>query len=683
MFPPARPGAEGGDAMRGDRGSKAATILLVLAIASPAGAAAPFGAPTVAPTWTARFDQPIRWQHVHPLGPLVVATDSSLHGIDPASGALAWTRGDLEAPAEDSFEVLHGTALFAVSAGRLRDRTLVLDATDGHVVFDSRAAGIASILGRSVLFGTGGLLILGQEQGDPKVKLFLAEMETGRIRWVNDEVLGGLSPAMNKLAGVLAKIAQATSQGTQDARPSVRPLEVGPDAVVLASGAEIWKLSTDDGRFLWRIRNRDGSGRAELFVPPSRPGLLVVGTEIEGQGMSTGGATPVTTAFSAYRLADGAPIWPKAIKMRGSLNPPVFLQGGALLSSGGGADGGLKHVDYDTGLSTWGKNGKGIDADGGIVDHQTTDAGLVITTGRDSVWTSRGTIYSLNVLDVTSGALRFPNPLKVKGRLLWTEAVARGVLYATTNEVGIFDPRTGTSLLGEALVSDGLVTADAGPILYVFSRDDGALWRVDKPEARATRLSPARIELEEDDLPRALEVTADRVTLLGAQSIVGFDREGTLLFHRYYPAPGNPAWLRALLIAQSVRMGMAAAQAGAGSVALAQYAATQENGTLEREVADQLSRGYAQIGDAAAGASSAYARMARQRFQASAEARDFHFMMVQLDGGYGIAQVDKATGAIRSAIPIGRDKAPSYEVDDVARRIYYRPTDRELLGYAF
>ena len=75
--------------------------------------------------------------------------------------------------------------------------------------------------------------------------------------------------------------------------------------------------------------------------------------------------------------------------------------------------------------------------------------------------------------------------------------------------------------------------------------------------------------------------------------------------------------------------------------------------------------------------------MARQRFQASAVARDFQFMLVELDRGYGIAQVDKASGAIRATIPIGRDKTPSYEVDDVARRVYYRPDQHQILGYAF
>jgi hypothetical protein len=66
---------------------------------------------------------------------------------------------------------------------------------DGHVVFDSRAAGIANILHRTVLFETGGLLILGQEQGDPTLKMFLADLATGKVRWTNEELVAGVSPA--------------------------------------------------------------------------------------------------------------------------------------------------------------------------------------------------------------------------------------------------------------------------------------------------------------------------------------------------------------------------------------------------------------------------------------------------------------------------------------------------------
>ena len=128
---------------------------------------------------------------------------------------------------------------------------------------------------------------------------------------------------------------------------------------------------------------------------------------------------------------------------------------------------------------------------------------------------------------------------------------------------------------------------------------------------------------------------------------------------------------------------MAAAQAGMASAALAQYASTREDGTLDREVGEELSLGYARLAQGAAGISSDYARLARQRFEASVAARDFQFMMVQLDRGYGIAQVDKADGTIRGIIPIGKDKAPMYQVDDVAERVFYSPTEHEIIGYAF
>jgi len=117
--------------------------------------------------------------------------------------------------------------------------------------------------------------------------------------------------------------------------------------------------------------------------------------------------------------------------------------------------------------------------------------------------------------------------------------------------------------------------------------------------------------------------------------------------------------------------------------AFAQYASTQEDGTLQRQMGEELSAGYTKLSEGAAGISSEYWKMAQQRFQASVRSRDFHFMMVKLDQGYGIAQVGKGDGAIRQMIPIGKDKTPSYQVDDVADRVYYRVDDRQIAGYAF
>jgi hypothetical protein len=673
--------------MRRDRSFPGLWIVLALLVALvPMAEAAKqdySAIPTVAPTWTARFEQPVQWQRVTPMGHLVVATDCCLYGVDPATGSVAWTQGNLAGMVENSFEMIPATPLFVVSTEGVNNHTLVLDSTDGHVVFDSRAAGIANILTRTVLFESGGLLILGQETGDPTIKLFFAEMATGKIRWTNDDVFAGMSDGMKKFVGLLAKVAQASMDLEEDADFAGRTVEVGPDAVVMTSNDGISKLSTETGEFIWRVPNRDGEGNAGPFLIESRPGMILVGTEVVGTGSSTNGETPVQTKYCAYRLEDGAAAWHKSIKVKGPMHLPVFLPDGAILSPGGSSKGNIKYAEYDTGKSVWGKKGKGISSDGGIVDHHQTTHGLVVTTGFDSAWTNKGTVYYLNLLDTDAGAFRFAKSVKIKGRIVSTDVLPKGVLYVTTHEVNIFDPATGKSLFGKAVVSDSLVTADNDETLYAFAQDEGALYRIDKAEAKVTRLTEERIKLEGKDLPRALEVNGDRVTLLGAQHVVGFDHQGGVSFHQYYPAPRHPGWVRALMIAQSVRAGLAAAEAGMAGAAFAQYASTQEDGTLQRQMGEELSRGYSKLSEGAAGISADYMKMAKQRFQASARSRDFHFMMVQLDRGYGIAQVGKNDGAIRQMIPIGKDKTPSYQVDDVADRIYYRVDDHQVSGYAF
>jgi hypothetical protein len=657
-------------------------LLVVLAPAAEASKQDYSGIATVTPAWTARFEQPVQWERVTPMGQLVVATNCCLYGVDPSTGSVLWKRAGLTGLSDHSFETIPGTPLFMVSTDGISDHTLVLDSTDGHVVFDSKAAGIGNILERVVLFESGGLLILGQEKGDPTIKLFLAEMTTGTIRWTNDEILGPMSSGMKKLAGLLVKLSDAAGEAP-DGGYVGRPLEVGPDAVVVASGDSIYKLATESGKFLWRVQNRDGEGKARLFRTPHFPGAVIVGTEVTGQGTSTNGAEPVQTRYTAYRIEDGKPLWDKAVKVKGTVNSPVYLDSGLVLSPGGDVKGKIKYVEYDGGISVWGKKGKGIPSDGGIVDHHDTADGLVVTTGYDSAWTNKGTVYYLNLLDVDAGAFRFPKSVKIKGRILRTEVVPKGVLYVTTHEVNIFDPSTGTSMLGKAVVSEALVTADNGDTLYAFAGDDGALYRIDKATAKATRLTGEKIKLEGKDVPRELEVNGDHITLLGAQHVVDFDPKGKVAFRQYYPAPRHPAWVRALLIAQSVRAGLAAAEAGVAGAAFAQYASTQEDGTLEREISEEFAQGYTMLAEGAAGISADYARMARQRFQASAQSRDFYFMMVQLGRGYGIAQVGKNDGAIRGLIPIGKDKTPSYQVDDVAHRVYYRIGDNEISGYAF
>jgi hypothetical protein len=80
--------------------------------------------------------------------------------------------------------------------------------------------------------------------------------------------------------------------------------------------------------------------------------------------------------------------------------------------------------------------------------------------------------------------------------------------------------------------------------------------------------------------------------------------------------------------------------------------------------------------------SSAYWKAARTRFTASAVSGDYAFMMVQLArSDYGLAAVSKKTGQIAGIISMGRDREPSYSVDAISNRVYYRLNPGEIVSY--
>jgi hypothetical protein len=77
-------------------------------------------------------------------------------------------------------------------------------------------------------------------------------------------------------------------------------------------------------------------------------------------------------------------------------------------------------------------------------------------------------------------------------------------------------------------------------------------------------------------------------------------------------------------------------------------------------------------------------RFARRRYEASAESRDFFFMLLQHeDRRVALAQISKRDGRILSEIDLNRDKEPEYQVDDVLSFVFYKPADSVISGYRF
>jgi hypothetical protein len=653
-------------------------VLGILVLCSPPALAGKTGLenlPQIPPAWNLRFQSPVEWQRIGPLGHLLIKTATALNGVDRVKGKVIWSHGDLGNLAEDHFEEIPGTPLVTLSDGLARPRILILNSVNGRLVFDSKKSGVAQVLSKHILPRNRSLLLLGFRQGKPATTMFMIDVVTGKLLWENDQLLG----RADKLTRFMTALVQAA---TNMSGIVAEPLEISRGSFLMAAVNDVYRINSRTGSIEWQFRNASGARKTRFFRTKRTPGVVYVGSETSTQSSS---GEYVYTYYSAHQLSDGKEVWSKPVKLKGWLNDVIFTSKGLIVSPRTMAKGKIKLVDYVSGRSLWGKKGKGIEVLGGIVDYDRTKAGIVLTTGYDSAWTDKGPQYYLNILDVDAGSLRFKKPLKVKGRILSTDVLPGGILFVTTTEVNMLEPATGREIFKSSVRSDeSLITAETARHLYAFSAEDGLLYRVDKSAGTLQTLSRKRVKLEEDDVPMSLEVTKDQITVVSSQNVVAYTPDGTLRFHAYHPSPRRPALMRALLRAQQIRAGMAAVVSGAASGAFVHAATHQDPGSVDRTITAGIAGGYGTMAQDLASLSSQYGEAARARFKASAVSTDFVFMMVKrARGSYGLAKVSKKTGRIDGIIDLGRDKKPSYQVDGVANTIFYRPGSTAVVGYRF
>jgi outer membrane protein assembly factor BamB len=637
--------------------------------------------PTVAPSWSRDLGAPIAWQRVTAFGQLLVATSTSLHSVDPETGEVRWSLNELWDLSSADVEEIAGSPLVLVGDADLTGRTLIVNAFTGTLVFDSRAANL-SVSSTHFLPRTGGLLIAGFETDNPQPTLFAYGIDDGARRWKSDALAmtGRMSGLMNLLAAVAISVADTTPVQSP-------PLELDDGTFILGAMGNVLRFDAMTGAVAWKAPY--AGGRFELRIAPQRPNVIYVGAEeIQSMTGSDGSSEHeyATTMYQGFRTSDGGTVWNRPTRFNDPMNALVIpLERGLLVSEGDANKGKLQLLEYDTGTGLWGNRGKGIEVSGQVLDYSFVGSNLILTTGYDSIWTNKDTEYLLYVLDTAGGAFRFEEPFKVKGRMLSTELTDQGLIYITTHEINVFDPATGTLKNAPVLRSkEPLVTASDGQGVYAFNATDGFVYRFDRGSGAITRFSQAPFEFTERDSPRALDVVDGQVVLLGWQTVAGFAADGTLAFSVHHPAPRDPAWLRSLAWAEGIRAGMASAYAGAYSAAAASVAADTVEGSLEHELASELERGFGTLQQGYQGLATEYVNFARRRYEASAESRDFAFVMTQDDERrVSLAQVSKRNGRILGRIDLGRDKEPDYQVDDVQSLVFYRPSASVINAYAF
>lgn len=621
--------------------------------------------------WNKELPTEILWQEVTAMGNLVVSSREELMGVDTETGEISWSKRAHGNLGRASFEELPNSPFFTITN---KNTLHLINQFNGTEVFNSANAGLQEISSYYLLYDTNAILVAGNDpQGEPL--LVSVKMSDGSLSWSMDQKFGGII-AVNELDN---------------------------QELLIVTLFDNYKLNADSGEIIWKNTNSKDSGQLEKmgklelllkeavenvaqdmdivinYYQPNESDVFYLGTQQEGQtGVTTTTGTPkikYTSKYNAYNINDGSLVWEEELQAKGALSQVNFLENGILVMPDDGNRTKINLFDYKTREGLWGKKGRGIKIKGGIYDYLDSGDGILLVSRTDNK-------DFLNFLDTAAGAITFEKPVKIDGTVVGILPLANSILYITTESMNILDQENGTLKWEKSIQTNPNLTAEYDGKIYVFDYKSGQIKVVDKATERLTDLSGISLNFQGKELPRQLEIMEDGIFLHSDQNVAKYNFDGTLSFQKYYAAPKEAGWKRALLYAESVR----AAYIGAASYYVSGTIAATENDIRKEdaftgEVVSQIGNAYGELGDAASSyAMEAFTR-ANMRSKATTEGRDFMFIMSKKEKNVVLLKVSKITGEIEGEIDLGKDREPMYAVDDITGQIYYQTGNKTLTSY--
>lgn len=655
------------------------------------------------PAWTARFGSAISWQRVHSLGYLLVSTSTALYGVNPTDGKILWENTSFGNLDPSTMEEIEGTEFISISYPDGPTTTVplqtIVEVVGGKVLFDSRKESIG-VLSRHVLPRSGKLLVIGVKQKtelkDMVATLFMYDITSGKQLWVNDALF---KPEATSGKGLLGKLQALGEQFGNLQKLTGEPLEVDDQHVVITHPGYVMKLKSATGELVWKNKI-ETSTKAKVMFSSYKKNVTFVATEVESESGSgfttTSGNQPsseprkfYTNLYYAFNSDTGAPLWKAPAKENDLLNLVIMHEKGIIICPRSSQKPTINLVNYETGQTLWGNKGKGVKAQGSVVSYIPTSKGILITTAFDNVWNNKAEEYYLNVLDPQTGTLKYEKSVKLKGDLVRSEIVPKGLLVITSREINILDINTGLLLWPNSIEAGSTITktmrpfptGEQGNSLFVYSPKAAAVFEVNKETGAYRKFTSTPIEFQGKELPTAIDVVSDGLILFSEQNVMKVGMDGAVKYSAYYPAPRQPALLRALLAAQAVRAAYIGAAASAYSAAFAQ-AGQQSTDPTGKEVGREMSQAFGQLSSTAFAYSSMAMKQFNARFKASQSTPNFIMIMTTQDKkGNQLVQVSKSNGEIQRSIDIKNDREPEYDVDQVLNYVYYRSAFNEIVCY--
>jgi outer membrane protein assembly factor BamB len=653
--------------------------------------------PKTPPAWSAKFKSPITWQRIHSLGYLIVGTNEGIYCVNPSDGKIIWENKNYPNIASENFSEVDGTEFVTIAFKTDQTSTIpmqaIIEVVGGKVLFDSQKEQIG-VLSRHVLPTSGRLLVIGVRPKTLAASLFMYDIASGKQLWANDDLFKADETGQKGFLGKLQAMGQQL--GNLQSLTS-EPLELQDQTMIITHPNYAIRLNSLDGKVVWK-NALTPSKRGRVYFSPYKKEVVFIATEVEsdqGSGFTSSSSKGepqkfYTNLYYAYDLKSGAPIWKEPAKENDKLNQVIMHEKGMIICPQSSQKPTINLVNYETGQTMWGNKGKGIKAQGSVVSYIPTEKGLLITSAFDNAWNNKAEEYYLNILDPNTGALKYEKSVKLRGDLVRSELVPKGLLFITTREVNILDTNTG-SLVWPSSIDAGVPfnsdkprpfpTGSKGDKLFVFSPKENGLFEIDKIGGTNKKITNTKIEFGGKESPKAIDVADDGVLLYSDQNVMKLGFDGLLKYSKYYPAPRQPALVRALLMAEAIRAAYIGAAAATYSAAFAQ-ASAQSKDPGGKAVGKELSSGFGQLSAAGFAYSSRAMKEFNARYKASQNTPNFVMMMTtQEKKGNQLIQVNKINGEILNAVDIKNDKDPEYDVDQIYNYIYYKPNASEIVCY--
>ncbi|PJA08385.1 MAG: hypothetical protein COX70_03815 [Flavobacteriales bacterium CG_4_10_14_0_2_um_filter_32_8] len=634
------------------------------------------------PVWESELSGSIMWQKVTSLGNVIASTGTSLIGVDPASGKINWTLDKVQYTVEDRFENINGTPFFSVTDNK--GVLFIIEPFEGKILFSSADAGLEKISDKYFLYKSNGILIIGNEVGQKEPVMIMVDMTTGKKSWKKD--------------GEFSRISSC--------------FDLGNDEFVISTLFYVYKIAVKSGDVKWKkcidekfakygallsMMDKNAANSelgkkqvtAALVITDFAKDLVFMAAQKESKKEVTGSDGKKTTTieystiYNAFKISNGDYAWASTIEVSGKLGLLIPVQNGLIVTHGtmNMNNSAVNLINYTSGQRMWGKKGNGINVKGSPEGNAEINGKMMISSGNDRA----SFVYLLNT---AAGTMDFEKPAKISGAIQYIETSGNNLLIATEEEINLYNTTTGEFGFDKSLKgSSKNITSNDGTI-YVVNNKDELLYQLKSGATAATLLSKNPLKFQGKENVTHLEVREKGILISSEQNIALVDFSGNTLFNKYYAAPDQPGWKKALLIANAAYGAYATAAYSYSSAAFGAVSNSIEvkdpNSKAAKDITGAISNAYGDAAKSGMSFTKNCIAAATKRFKASSESTNSLFMMIEIGKKqYGLAQISKETGEKIATIDMAKDKTPSYDLDIVENTVYYKKGDTKLQAFKF